>query len=728
MRELELLAPAGSFDSVKAAITAGADAVYMGGSRFGARAFATSVTEDSLAKAIDYVHLHGKKLFLTVNTLLTQKELEQELVPWLTPYYEQGLDGVIVQDFGVVSVLKQNFPDLPLHASTQMMITGAHSAKLLKEAGIVRVVAARELSLSELATIYKETGMELEAFVHGSVCYCYSGQCLLSSLTGGRSGNRGACAQPCRLPYLASDGKQNLNTKKDAYLMSLKDMCTLEYLPQMIEAGVMSFKIEGRMKSPLYTAGVVSVYRKYLDLYQNNPKGYKVDKKDLQILTELFDRGGFSSHYLVGNNAKTMIATKEKKEFRAADTKLRKELELQYIEREKKENLIGNVIISTGKFAKLSVQWHDFFVEVFSEQVVEESQKAPLSKEDVKKQLNKTGDSPYQWEELNITITGNTFLPVKQLNLLRRKALEALTQKVLDSYKRVSLASTISYKKFNLSKEMGFSVSLDTLEGLDVVLSYKEVNTVIINSEEVELNQLCSLVNKIHSEKKRCLLALPVIFRGRAYEEFNANWQEIIDSKVDGLVVENLDEAGWLSKKKWPLPVLFDHRMYVWNRKAKEFISNFVEPSKFLGFTAPLELSEQELYDMGCEQTEMVVYGRAPMMVSANCIRLTTGQCVRKQNKNHYVNLTDRKNQTFPVKNVCKYCYNVMYNSVPLSLSDRTKKVLNLEPMSLRLSFTTEKEEEIRNVLDVVIFAFKKREAGKVEGSFTRGHFTGISR
>lgn len=723
MNKTELLAPAGSMDSVKAAIAAGADAVYMGGTKFGARAFAESVTEDSLAQAIDYVHLHDKKLFATVNTLLTQKELEKELIPWMTPYYEQGLDGVIVQDLGVVSVLKDYFPKLPLHASTQMMVTGADSAKLLKDMGIVRVVAARELSLTELANIYHETGMELEAFIHGSVCYCYSGQCLLSSLTGGRSGNRGACAQPCRLPYRVNNGKKE-------YLMNLKDMCTLEYLPQMIEAGVMSFKIEGRMKSPLYTAGVVSVYRKYLDLYKENKKEYQVDKRDLKILSELFDRGGFSNHYLIGNNSPSMIAKKEKESFRIANEEIRKEIEVKYIEKEKKEKLIGNVILSVGKPAKLIANWKDFVVEVESNQVVQEAKNIPLSEEDVKKQLSKTGNSPYDWQEMNVFLEGNTFLPVKELNLLRRTAFESLQQQILDSYKR-TLQKVDKKEKKPLSsvEEPKITVSIDNLDFLFMILEYPEIDTVMINSEEIVFTELKEIVEQIHKKDKDCLLKMPVVFRNQAYKEWTTKFQMVLDSNVDGLVVENLDELGFLKQRNWPISVLLDHRIYIWNGKAKEFLLELEIPEdKFLGFSAPLELSEKELSDMGCEMTEMVVYGRAPMMVSANCIRSTTQGCNKKQNRNGYLWLEDRKHQKFPVKNVCKYCYNVTYNSLPLCLADRTRKVLNLKPRSLRLSFTVENEKETKIVLDNVMKAFKEREVGKINTPFTRGHFTGISR
>lgn len=249
----ELLAPAGSFDSLKAAVKAGADAVYIGGSLFGARAYADNPDQELLLKGIDYCHLHGRALYLTVNTLLKEQELEGQLYDYLLPYYREGLDGVIVQDFGVMSFIRKHFPLLPVHASTQMTVTGVDGAMFLKRHGVQRVVTARELSLEEVQEIIRSTGLEVETFVHGAMCYSYSGQCLFSSMIGGRSGNRGRCAQPCRLPYTLYRGSSAV-TSRPQYLMSLKDMCAADLLTELTEAGIASLKIEGRMKKPEYTA------------------------------------------------------------------------------------------------------------------------------------------------------------------------------------------------------------------------------------------------------------------------------------------------------------------------------------------------------------------------------------------------------------------------------------------------------------------------------------------
>ena len=313
---VEILAPAGSMECLKAAITAGADAVYTGGALFGARAYAHNLTEEELLEAIDYVHLHGRRLYLTVNTLIKDREMEKQMYDYLLPYYRQGLDAVIVQDIGLFRFIRKHFPDLPIHASTQMTLTGVDGAKFLEKEGAQRIVTSRELSMAEVKKIADETELEIESFVHGALCYCYSGQCLFSSFIGGRSGNRGQCAQPCRLLYRTPEAK------RPQYLLSLKDICTLELIPEMIESGIYSFKIEGRMKKPEYAAAVAFQYRKYADLYlkyyeecpaEEDPaayamKKYRVREEDRQMLLDLYNRGGFHTGYYHTQNGREMIS------------------------------------------------------------------------------------------------------------------------------------------------------------------------------------------------------------------------------------------------------------------------------------------------------------------------------------------------------------------------------------------------------------------------------------
>lgn len=312
MRNIEILAPAGSYESMVGAFNAGADAVYMGGPKFGARAYADNPDVQGLLSAIDYAHIHGKKLYLTVNTLFKDSELEEELYPYLAPLYAQGLDAVIVQDMGALTAIRSWFPDMDLHASTQMTVTSHSQAKRLIELGVTRIVPARELSIDEVRRLKIAFGGEIECFVHGALCYCYSGQCLFSSMLGGRSGNRGRCAQPCRLPYTYSESAKGT----EGYMLSPKDICTLENIPDLVDAGIDSYKIEGRMKKPEYAAFVSYVYRKYTDLYlEKGRNGFRVEPDDLQALADLYNRGGFSGGYYNQHNGPKMMSFKRPNHF-----------------------------------------------------------------------------------------------------------------------------------------------------------------------------------------------------------------------------------------------------------------------------------------------------------------------------------------------------------------------------------------------------------------------------
>ena len=309
----ELLAPAGSLEHLKAAVSAGADAIYMGGEKFGARAYAQNFSREDMIEALQIAHFHERKFYLTVNTLMKEEELFEELGEFLFPYYENGLDGVIVQDMGAARFIREHFPEIEIHGSTQMTVTDIHGAVAAKRMGMTRVVPARELSLEEIKEIKEKTGLDIEVFVHGALCYCYSGQCLLSSVYGDRSGNRGRCAQPCRLPFKVKDHYgNNLHTSKQGnYLLSPKDLCSLSLLPSLMELPVDSLKIEGRMKNVEYVAGVTSIYRKYLDqIFANweEREHFKPEESDIHALEELYCRGSFTTGYWKQHNGQNMMS------------------------------------------------------------------------------------------------------------------------------------------------------------------------------------------------------------------------------------------------------------------------------------------------------------------------------------------------------------------------------------------------------------------------------------
>lgn len=439
-KRVELLAPAGSFQSVVAAVNAGADAVYMGGRRFGARAYADSAQaegEDMVMEAIRYCHLFSVKLYMTVNILFKDDELK-ELFSYIKPYYEAGVDGLIMQDLGAVRVIRSMFPDLEVHASTQQTITSVAGARMAQRFGMTRAVVSRELSLQEIRKIHDESGMELEVFCHGAMCYSYSGACFMSSLLGGRSGNRGRCAGTCRLCYETAGQK--------GYYLSMKDMQTIELLPELIEAGAYSFKIEGRMKSPVYTAGVVSVYRKYLDLAldcsdRKNLKTYRVAEEDLRTLREIFDRGGTSS-YLKKHNGADMIALSEKK-FRAVDQTVTDRIQAAYIDRNRTIMVDAVMDMTVGAPAVLTLSdAAGRMVTAVSEDLVLPAEQRPMQATEVEARLRKTGGTAFTLGNVQVSVHGDAFYPVGRLNELRRTALAMYEEEISRGSQRTYAAQS----------------------------------------------------------------------------------------------------------------------------------------------------------------------------------------------------------------------------------------------------------------------------------------------
>ena len=308
MSKPELLAPVGDWDCLLAAVQNGADSVYFGATLFNARASAKNFDLDTLKKAIEYCKIRNINTFLTLNILIKNNEFK-DAISLAKKAYEFGIDGIIVQDLGLATFLIKNFPDLPIHASTQMTVHNLEGVKELSSLGFKRVVLAREISIDEIKYICKNSDIEIETFIHGALCISYSGQCLFSSTIGGRSGNRGQCAGPCRLPYklLCDNNSNKKETVMDAgYLLSPKDLCALEYLPELINAGVKCFKIEGRLKSPEYVATVTRIYRKYIDKVFNN-EDYIIDENDVKDLLQIFNRGGFSAGHLDSKPNKNLI-------------------------------------------------------------------------------------------------------------------------------------------------------------------------------------------------------------------------------------------------------------------------------------------------------------------------------------------------------------------------------------------------------------------------------------
>lgn len=708
-RDVEILAPAGSMECLRAAVAAGADAIYLGGTKFGARAYAQNLSEEDLVQAIEYVHIHGRKIYMTVNTLLKDRELN-ELYAYLLPYYKAGLDGVIVQDIGAVKFIGEYFPEMPVHASTQMTITNTLGADFLKRYGITRVVPARELSLKEIRDMKKQTGLEMECFVHGALCYCYSGQCLLSSMIGGRSGNRGQCAQPCRLPY-QTEGK------KPADLMSLKDLCTIDILPELIDAGIDSFKIEGRMKQPEYVYTVVKMYRKYADQYlklQKEGKGkssYHVSEADKRELLATYQRRGYCEGYYYQHNGKDMVSLERPKNGRdgSAEEKPWQDIKVQ-------EKINGILTLSVGNRAKLTVSCGDVTVECIGQEV-QAAQKQPLDPARIEKQMRKTGNTEFTFDNLEILIEGNVFLPMQALNELRREGIEELTEQIQMQYRREEAGCGMKTATAGFDsdadgvtetagkKECCISASVQNKAQLDTAVNSKI--RYIYLEEDVEFER---------EDGVQYFLAMPYIFRENTIKRYEKMYTEI-EKKYDGILIRNWESYAWLKQHEYQKEIRSDYNLYIFNRKTKEELRR-------LGIargTASVELNDRELARIGIEEQVFIAYGYQPVMISAGCIQKTSASC---DGKGGVLSISDRYQKKFAVRRYCRDCYNVMYNSAPLFLADKAEEVHALAPAELRLDFTTESSGQVKEICHAYTLAFEK--GCKTEPpmqDYTRGHF-----
>ncbi len=732
-RTVELLAPAGSYEGLVAAINAGADAVYIGGQKFGARAYADNPEQEKLIEGIQYAHFHGKKVHMTINTLLKEKELQKELYQYLLPYYEAGLDAVIVQDVGVVKFIQEYFPGLPIHASTQMTLTGELGAKFWEEHGVERVVLARELSLREVEHVCRNTNIEVECFVHGAICYCYSGQCLFSSFLGGRSGNRGRCAQPCRLPYQAYQENKRICGKDQVYPLSLKDMMTVQYLPQLIDAGITSFKIEGRMKRMEYGAGVVEIYRKYIDLYLNNPDNYKVDGADIEQLLNLYSRSGNSKGYYKQHNGKEMLSLTNPA-YRMGEEELFHRITEKYCTGPKQKNISGKLKVFQGENLEFWVTMGEHQVHV-SGNIVERAKNQPMTMEKIEKQMKKTGGTLFEFGELKVDMKGEVFVPLQGLNEIRRQALDELTTRILEPYKRQKDSYDKSKKTmehFGVEdsracknhSEYKLHVSLETKEQLEAVLQakteklsavYLDCSMFSLEDEKDYIRQFKSLLDNRIPKTLDVYFMLPAIFRESTRKKFDKISGKLLQLGFTGMVVKNYEELQWLKVSGYLGEIITEFNMYVFNKSAVEFY----EKNGVHRITYPLELNLYEMRDLKLEQGILCVYGHIPFMTTAQCVNKTFQGCDSISKK--MITLKDRYNKKFLVSNYCDYCYNVIRNGIPLSLLGAKKQVEMLKCNTLRLMFTVENGKKTLEILE----AFSKNvweNEDKILPEFTRGH------
>ena len=686
-KDFELLAPAGSLEILKGVIESGADAVYVGGSMFGARAYANNFTEEELLEAIDFAHLRGVKVYLTVNTLIKNSEFSK-LYDYLLPYYKRGLDAVIVQDIGVVKAIHEYFPSMEIHTSTQMTVTGADGVRFLSQFGVTRVVMAREVSLAEMKRIHEETGMELEAFVHGALCYSYSGQCLFSSILGGRSGNRGRCAQPCRLPY-------TVEGKKDEYILSLKDMCGIKALDKLHDAGVYSLKIEGRMKQLEYACGVVKYYRSYIDSMK------PVSDADYDRIKALGNRCGFTDRYYFDHNGSDMV-TYVKPNFvsNAAEPSPEK----------RKLSIEGELVLREGEPGSLTVKRGDMTYKA-SIEPVSAALKAPLDKKAAIDRINKTGDTDFEFSHIKAQIGENVFVPNGALNKLRRDAISGLCDKLLKKYYRndaryADMSRLTALPEHVVKSDAAHDEAINdytticscmTRTQLDTLISYDCFDVFYLDFDMYDRNtliqQFADDVKCLTKRNKKVYLMMPMIFRADSSDYFVSIAKELDKVSFEGFVVKNYEELYLTENLFTGKKVILDHNMYTFNDVSKNaFFEHGVS-----GDTVPLELNSREIMHRNNIGSQMIVYGYYPLMTTANCVHKNTKGCDKKQK---LIYLKDRYNKSFAVCNNCKECYNTIYNSLPTMLIKNISKLKEAGIRSFRYSFTIETPKQIKAVMD----------------------------
>ncbi|MGL5381441.1 DUF3656 domain-containing U32 family peptidase [Clostridium sp.] len=777
MNKIEVLAPAGSMESLFAAINKGADAVYLGGNKFSARAYASNFDNDNMIKAIDYAHSYGVKVYVTLNTILKENELE-EAVRYVGFLYEIGVDAIILQDLGLFKRVKEDFPEMEIHASTQMTIHNGEGALFFKEKGFERIVLSRELSVDEVKYISKDLGIETEIFVHGALCISYSGQCLMSSMIGGRSGNRGRCAQPCRMEYTLTGKKLG---EKKAYLLSPKDTCTIEDMEEIINSGTSSLKIEGRMKRPEYVAGVVDNYRKACDKVLFKGK-YNVEEGKRELL-QLFNRGGFSKAYLHKNIGKDMMSYKhprntgvplgrvegngevilkedislgdgfrfadtgfsvnkiirngeEVKEakrgervklfptaykkgeelFKSLDKKLFNKLEDSIKPYNRKLSLNAKVIFKINEPMSLTVNYNSKEYS-FTGEVVQKAEKRPLEKERIIEALQKSGEGAFKFDKITFECCDEGFLRIADLNNLRREALEGIQKSITKSFRRKRPEKT-NAKEINYSNEkMEILYQCITKNQLNALLD-EGCTEIAVDLFSRDKDALRALDIKKLSENKdiNIYLKIPNIIKS----EFNSVVKviESVKEHIKGIVTVNV---GIVRKYAKELYIIGDYKFNIINSEALKFYQDAIDMP-----TLSLELNRKEIKTTlkGAKgNIQGILYGKTELMISEYCpIGSTFGEkssckdCNIACSKDEFV-LVDRMKERFRVMTDV-FCRSYILNPIPLNLIDEINDLKDLGVNSFRVEFRDEEYDEVRKVLRMI-----RGEEEVNTKLYTKGHY-----
>ncbi len=683
MNTMELLAPAGGMRELKAAIQSGADAVYLGASAFSARSGADNFTEDEMCDAVEYAHAYGVKVHCAINTLIKETELADAINTAICAN-KCGVDALIIQDLGFALHIKKLLPDMELHASTQMTVTSLEGVRYLEALGFSRVVLARELSLSEIEYIAKNAKAEIEVFVHGAICMSYSGQCLMSSVLGGRSGNRGRCAQPCRLPYdLLGEGVQC----GKGYILSPKDMSLINHLQKLKKAGVKSLKIEGRLKSAEYVSAVVGVYRKYLD----NPQ--PVTKEDCSELKNAFSRSGFTDAYLTGKLGKEMMAhdnpANNSGSTFTADAKLR--AEGKFI---RKMPIDIYASLTEGDVFRATGYARDEVCVVCEGDIPAERAKTrPLKKERIEEQLQKSGDTPFIVNSVTVDIDEGVTVPIREINEVRRKMCDEMWRELCYRDEKRITPIELNFNKNNATPSLYLTAEVMTAEQGMAVIKVGGVRRIYAQSHVAR--RLSEHANGIEIVTKTSNILSD---------------EEIVTDSV------SVSSAGALEKYK-DKARYGEWRLGVYNSLTANLFSDLDS------ITISPELNLRDIKNTTEHTTstelELIGYGRLPLMIMKNCPVKAMGRC---QNDKNIYTLKDRKGMEFPV--ICTHnCNAVLLNSKPVFTADMINDIKKSGVNCLRLNFTLETPSECGKITEI----YKDALSGGIppempENTFTRGH------
>ncbi|WP_271812984.1 U32 family peptidase [Clostridium beijerinckii] len=781
MNKIELLAPAGSMESLIAAINNGADAIYLGGNKFSARAYASNFDNETMMKAVDYAHSYNVKVYVTINTILKQSELKEAL-KYAGYLYEIGVDAIIIQDLGLVKLIRDVYPDFELHASTQMTIHNAEGALYFREKGMQRIVLSRELTVDEIKYISKDLGIETEIFVHGALCVCYSGQCLMSSVIGGRSGNRGRCAQPCRMQYTLKG--ENFGERK-AYLLSPKDTCFIDDMDAIIKSGTSSLKVEGRMKKPEYVAGVTRNYRKAIDKVLVNTK-FDL-QRGRQELAQLFNREGFAKAYLYKNVGKDMMSynypkntgvyigqvsnsgevkleasvslgdgirfnddgftlskilnnNNEVKEafkgetvklfptggykkgyklYKMSDKKLYDELNDDLKPYKRKINLTGEIEFKVNSPLCIKAKYNKKEYRVYGE-MVEEATNKPLTRERVEESLRKSGEIPYRFDKIIFDIFDDGFIRISAINNLRRELFEKILKEEVSSYRRKRTEGIIKEYNAKCQENLGYIYSCITKDQLKALLEDDKAQNIALDiffSRQKHALNKNDLKNLYETSKDKNIY---LKVPSIIKQEFNSIVKIIDELKpyIKGIITSN---AGIIKIYKDKLFIIGDYKLNIFNKEAAEFYAQDVD-IPFLS----LELNRKEIKELmkhtNCNMG-INIYGKTELMISEYCpMGSTFGNKSSKKEcsgvcMKDNFKLIDRMNESFTVLGD-NSCRSYILNSISTNLIDEMEELKSFNISNFRVDFKDESYDEVKDVLNQIT-----RKAKNENNKYTKGHY-----